>query len=930
MNYGPQVPECDAQHAQKYRGPGESFEEACNRQASALTSSQDEYKAFREILLEMRFMPGGRIQSAVGSTRNVTPYNCFVSGTISDSLREGDGSIMKRMDEAMGTLQMGGGIGYDFSTLRPRGFTIKKLQTHSAGPIPFMTMFDAGCGCISAAGHRRGAQMGVMRVDHPDIEEFVYAKQKSGMLENFNISVAVTDEFMRAVEAEDDSFWLQFEGRNVRQIKARALWETIMRSTWDWAEPGVVFIDRINAQNNLWYCEQIAATNPCLAEGTLVSTSRGFVPVERVGVGEGIAVIGGRIRPVGSIERHNGVPVYRVSLSDGTELRATEAHIFHVAEGKWFNRDRTLGSLDVGDKVRLSPSAMPSRPDFRGDEFPTVSDRDYGLIVGAVIGDGCYTEKSKQTKIACSVNEQEWGNVLLDKIPGSHKNRSTDSCFVIASTELSRQLDRCPLSRGYSHEKKLPLDLLNSNQEFLTGFLDGLSSTGGNIHLSKSNPMIRIASTSKESLLMAKRALSCFGILARVYPEKKKHAGASTVIDGREVINRNQGYVLVILGEGLRRFYEKIRLSHPQKQNRMETLVAEYSLTGCTWTATIQSIEPDGVADVYDLYEPETDTWITDGVVNRGCGEQPLPPNGACLLGSFNLTKYLYWDHPMGPSMDGNWEFDYDQLAADIPHVVAAMDRVIDVATYPLYEQEQEAKSKRRMGLGITGVANAIEALGFPYGSEGFLNRLEVIMTTIRDAAYRASIELAKERGPFPMYNEQYLGGEFIQTLPEYIQQGIQAHGIRNSHLLSIAPTGTISLCADNISSGIEPVFAYDVDRQIIGPDNVARTFTFEDYGKSVLGVRGKVSSEVTADEHLGVLATAQGLVDSAVSKTCNVDGSMPWDDFKNIYMEAWRRGCKGCTTFNKDGKRMAILEERDETPSSCRIDTETGRRECE
>ena len=551
MNYGPITPECDAIHAAKYRGPSESFEEACNRQAAILAPGED-FKVYRDIILNQRFLPAGRIQSAIGSTRNVTPYNCFVSGTISDSLRDGDGAITKRLDEALATLQMGGGIGYDFSPLRPRGALIKKLQTHSSGPLPFMGIFNAGCICISAAGHRRGAQMGVLRVDHPDIEEFIHAKQKGGVLEAFNLSIAVTDDFMEAVR-DDNLFGLNFGGQHVRDVRARDLWEMIMRSTWDWGEPGVLFIDRINSMNNLWYAETIAATNPC--------------------------------------------------------------------------------------------------------------------------------------------------------------------------------------------------------------------------------------------------------------------------------------------------------------------------------------------------------------------GEQPLPPHGACLLGSFNLVKYLQ-HQPARHTDDGGagYYFDFDQFKADIPEVVRAMDNVIDVATYPLPEQQEEAVSKRRMGLGVTGVANALEAMGHSYGGEGFVDALAAILTLLRNTAYQASIDLAKEKGPFPLFDVKYSAGEFIQTLPIEMREEIRKHGIRNSHLLSIAPTGTISLCADNVSSGIEPVFAFEVEREIIGPDMVARTHRFQDYGFKQLGVDGLWSHSVTAAEHLGVLATAQLYMDSAVSKTINVNGSMPWEKFKDIYMNAWELGCKGCTTFNSDGKRGSVI----------------------
>jgi len=573
---GPQNPFSEALHAEKYRAHGESFREAMNRVASALKDDDDHYHAFRDALLNMRFMPGGRIQAAMGSTRDVTPYNCFVSQTIQDSFTTGQSSIMTCASRAAETMRRGGGIGYDFSTLRPRGALIKKLQSNSSGPVSFMEIFDAVCRCVSSSGHRRGAQMGVMRIDHPDIEEFIHAKRQLGRLEGFNISVAVTDEFMEAVAA-DAHFDLRFEGQVYKTIRARVLWETLMRSCWDWAEPGVLFIDTINRMNNLSYCETIAATNPC--------------------------------------------------------------------------------------------------------------------------------------------------------------------------------------------------------------------------------------------------------------------------------------------------------------------------------------------------------------------GEQPLPPDGACLLGSFNLVKYLrevptheQVGGPGNPAM----AFDYDQLVDDIPHVVRAMDNVVDRAEYPLYEQEQEAKRKRRMGLGVTGVANAIEALGFPYGSKEFCTRLESILLTIAIHAYKASIELAKEKGPFPAFERQYVSSPFLDR-PEFdeIRQEIRESGIRNSHLLSIAPTGTISLCADNISSGIEPVFAYRSDRVYIGPDG-PETVEVRDYGVEHLHVRGKRARDVTVQEHLDVLITAARWVDSAVSKTTNLTAATPWEEFKDLYLQCWRAGVKGCTVYNVDGKRNAVLTSKDEEGAACYIDPESGRRECE
>lgn len=567
--FGPQTLAADSLHAMKYRGQGEDFREAMNRVAFGLKDSDEHYHALRQILLNQRFCPGGRIQGAIGSSKSVTAYNCFVSGTIADSFVEGQGSIMDRAKEAAATMRMGGGIGYDFSTLRPRGDLIVRLQSHSSGPVSFMHIFDSICLATSSSGHRRGAQMGVLRVDHPDVEEFIRAKQDNLSLRGFNISLAITDEFMEAMLGQKE-FNLRFAGRVYKTVDAAELWEKIMRSTWDYAEPGVLFIDTINRMNNLYYCENLAATNPC--------------------------------------------------------------------------------------------------------------------------------------------------------------------------------------------------------------------------------------------------------------------------------------------------------------------------------------------------------------------AEQPLPPFGACLLGSFNLVKYLQ-------KSGVNYCFDYEQLRADIPHVVRGLDNVIDRTKYPLAEQKAEAISKRRMGIGVMGLANAIEACGFSYGSKLFLAMQDYILSSIRNIAYSASVELAKEKGAFPLFDaERYLKGNFVKTLPDNIRHEISRHGIRNSHLTSIAPTGTISLCADNVSGGIEPVFAYDLQRQINTPDGPVMA-KIEDYGVGFLGVKGKLSADVTAAEHINVLALAQVYVDSAVSKTVNMTSAMPWESFKELYSEAWRMGCKGCATFNADGKRMALLIPQGEKASeelSCSVpNPETGQVDC-
>ena len=578
---GPTLPISAEMHATKYRSPGESYRESANRVANALKDDDEHFQAFRSITMDMRFWGGGRVQSAMGSLKAVTPYNCFVSGTIEDSFVEGHGSIMARAQEAAATMRQGGGIGYDFSTLRPRGALIRKLQSQSSGPLGFMGIFDAVCRCVASSGHRRGAQMGILRVDHPDIEEFIHAKQNQNALTGFNLSIAITDEFMECL-ASGRPFQLKFGGQVYKEVDPSALWDIIMRSTWDWAEPGVIFIDQINRMNNLYYCETIAATNPC--------------------------------------------------------------------------------------------------------------------------------------------------------------------------------------------------------------------------------------------------------------------------------------------------------------------------------------------------------------------GEQPLPPYGACLLGSFNLTRYLVPKTGVMLATESRWDFDWDQLAADIPHVVRAMDNVVDRARFPLYEQEKEAKNKRRMGLGVMGLANCGEALGHVYGSPGFVKFTDQILGFINRNCYMASAQLARQKGAFPLFDkEKFLQSAFVQTLDQSVIEMIRQHGIRNSHLTSIAPTGTISLCADNVSSGIEPVFSHSYNRTIQSFDG-PQTETVTDYGFRELGIKGKTADEVTPQEHVAVLTAATKNVDSAVSKTCNVGVKTTWNEFKQIYVDAYNGGAKGCTTYRASGKRAGVLVApvKDDTPeevqieASCRIDGTTGRRECD
>ena len=490
-------------------------------------SRAQQAEAFAGALAGHKFLPAGRILAGAGTGRGGTLFNCFVMGTIEDSM---DG-IFSALREAALTLQQGGGIGYDFSTLRPRGASVQGVGADASGPVSFMEVWDAMCRTIMSAGSRRGAMMATLRVDHPDIEDFIQAKRTPGRLTNFNLSVLVSDAFMAAVQEGSD--WpLTFGGTVYRTLPARELWERIMRSTYDYAEPGVIFIDRINALNNLGYAETISATNPC--------------------------------------------------------------------------------------------------------------------------------------------------------------------------------------------------------------------------------------------------------------------------------------------------------------------------------------------------------------------GEQPLPPYGACLLGSINLARLV--KNPF----DDNAAMDLEELEKLTATAVRMLDNAIEVSRFPLEAQRQEALAKRRIGLGVTGLADALIFCKVKYGSLDSLILIKTWLATISNAAYRASVELAKEKGPFPLYDmNPYLSRPHIQALPPDIYNAIAAHGIRNALLTSIAPTGTISLFADNVSSGIEPVFAFDYTRKVLQPDGSRIEEKVEDYAVRTFRARFGtdaalpdyfVSAQtITPDDHLAVQAAAQPFIDSAISKTINVPKSIAFEDFAEV-----------------------------------------------
>jgi len=541
-----------------------TIEDTWRRIARDLASCEDDPRRWEETfygaLEDFKFLPAGRIIAGAGTRRSVTLFNCFVMGTLNDPME----GIFEGLKEAALTMQQGGGIGYDFSTIRPRGAEVKGVAADASGPLSFMDVWDAMCRTIMSAGSRRGAMMATLRCDHPDVEEFISAKSDAARLRMFNVSVLITDPFMEAVKA-DQSWDLIFDGHIYRTVKARDLWDKIMRSTYDYAEPGVIFIDRINEANNLHYAETIAATNPC--------------------------------------------------------------------------------------------------------------------------------------------------------------------------------------------------------------------------------------------------------------------------------------------------------------------------------------------------------------------GEQPLPPYGACLLGSINLAKLV--EEPFEDDAGINQKI----LESLVGTAVRMMDNVVDVSKFPLPQQQREARAKRRIGLGVTGLADALVMMGLRYGSDEAASQTEMWLKQIAHAAYRASADIAREKGAFPLFDqEKFLRSATMQTMSEDVCELVQAHGLRNALLTSIAPTGTISLYSGNVSSGIEPVFAFSYKRRVLQKNGSHTEEEVVDYAvqlwRDKFGDRALPDFFVNAQtlapvDHVKMQAAAQKWIDSSISKTINCPADIDFDAFEEVYMRAWDLGCKGCTTYRPNDVTGSVLSVVEPSPKS-------------
>ncbi len=879
-------------------------------------------------------IPAGRIVSNAGALEHkpaTSTINCTVSGTIQDSMND----ILAKVHEAGLTLKAGCGIGYEFSTLRPRGGYVSGAGAYTSGPLSFMDIYDKMCFTVSSAGGRRGAQMGTFDIGHPDVLDFIRAKREDGRLRQFNLSLLITEEFMDAVkndrpwalafpltrrEVEEDGIdlndpeqviwreWPTREGyitngaglvacRISRTIRARRLWDVIMSSTYDYAEPGFILIDKVNEMNNNWFCENIRATNPCVTADTWVQTTAGPRQVSELLQRPFHVLVDGQPHATGpqGFFRTATKAVVRLRTTEGYSLRLTADH--RVRRVVRFTRDTTetqwceAGQLRPGDRVLLhdhrDAAAWPG--EFTHEE---------GYLLGLLTGDGTLKQDEAVLSVflpAAVANAPDTPcppgiAAVMDEAARAAFTLPHRSDFQgwqavagrgeyrLVSGALKRLAARAGMSPG---NKAITSRMERASSAFYQGFLRGLFDADGSIQGSQATGVsVRLAQSDLARLEAVQRMLLRLGIASRICKERRR-AMMQSLPDGHggtRLYRTQAQHELLISGENLLRFRSLIGFADTEKRTRLDQLLSRYRrrLNRERFVARVELVEPAGTEDVYDVQVPGINTFDANGLHAHNCGEQPLPPYGSCLLGSVNLTRFV-----RDPFTE-NARFDWDEYRRVVAIFTRMLDNVVEINGLPLEAQRREITSKRRHGMGYLGLGSTLTMLRMKYGGPASLAFTEKVTREMALTGWEVALELAREKGPAPILEQHFtVTEEMLRKRPEMVRDGYKVGdvvkgkvlhakysrymqrlaeaapelvdelalvGARFTHHTSIAPTGTISLSlANNASNGIEPSFAHHYFRNVIREGKKSKE-KMDVYSYELLAYRHLINADALPD----------------------------------------------------------------------------------
>lgn len=715
---------------------------------------------------------------------------------------------------------------------------------------------------------------------------------------------------------------LQFDGKVYKTVRAKDLYDRMTKRAWWYNEPGALFLDTVENMNNAPHHFKVDRANPCVAKGTLVNTPRGYRKVEDIHIGDAISTLHRKgYEHVKSIEVHEDMLVNKAVFSDGNVQYITDAHIYHV-KSKDSNKveRKRFDELSVGDKIQIQPVEIWGEIDENSLEYKRA------VLVGILLGDGSYSEKSltanNNIKISTSSDDAEYnenlktlireagfvcGNIYVDK------NSKSATLSISNGRGVLEELGIEPL---LSYEKYIPEEYL-SNKNKLAGVVNGLIASDGNILVrSGTMPLVRFKTSSEKLYHSYRKGLLNLGVKCGLYYGDKERQKSGTIGD-REIGRKHDIYEAYTSGAMAK---DLIRILpdniHPDKKDRMDKIMYNYITSGNHYFVELVEIERHVRRDtVYDLYCEGSDTWITEGVVQQGCGEIVMGSYSLCCLSSINFSKLV-----RNPFTEDAY-FDFDRLNYLVKLGVRFLDNVLDATDYPLKKIEDNSKRWRRIGLGFTGLGDTFMKMRMPYGSKESVLLADKIANFMAESAYNYSVDLAIEKGSFPGFDEGIGDYGFIKKLKPETQKRIKEFGLRNIGLLTVAPTGTTSLTlGNNCSSGIEPIFSLQYDRTVRQDDGSLKTDTVYDGGwleyiehsgyKEGDGLPDWVitSHQVPIKGGIDVQASFQNWIDHSISRTINIPFGTPLEEYKDIFLYAWEKGLKGITSFHEGAAMEGVL----------------------